>query len=73
MHGQDTTMLRQEGKQPHRATAGSDCYASSPMLSAPAANDFAPCFRTAKLLTCIEDCQWRRACRKPVAEWLRQW
>lgn len=31
-----------------------------------------PCFRTAKLLACTRDCQWRRHCRKPVAEWRRE-
>lgn len=73
MLGQDTTMLRQEGKQPNRAAAGSDRYALSPAILEAAANDIAPCFRTAKLLTCTVDCQWRQQCRKPVAEWLRKW
>jgi len=32
-----------------------------------------PCFRTARLLICTTDCQWRRHCRRPVAEWRREW
>lgn len=32
-----------------------------------------PCFRTTRLLTCTQDCQWRDHCRRPVAEWRREW
>jgi len=32
-----------------------------------------PCFRTLKLLSCTTDCLWRYHCRKPVAEWQRDW
>ncbi|MDK9726338.1 MAG: hypothetical protein OEL88_15840 [Sterolibacteriaceae bacterium MAG5] len=32
-----------------------------------------PCFRTGYLLICAGDCQWRQPCRRPVAEWRREW
>lgn len=32
-----------------------------------------PCFRTGYLLICAGDCQWRQRCRRPVAEWRREW
>lgn len=33
----------------------------------------APCFRTVQLLSCTLTCPWRSLCRKPVAEWRRDW
>jgi hypothetical protein len=32
-----------------------------------------PCFRTFQLLSCTTECPWRSLCRKPVAEWRRDW
>ncbi|MBI4984240.1 MAG: hypothetical protein HZC24_02535 [Rhodocyclales bacterium] len=32
-----------------------------------------PCFRSAKMLTCTTDCDWRHHCRRPVAAWMREW
>jgi len=32
-----------------------------------------PCFRSTAMPTCTTPCQWRRHCRRPVAEWLREW
>lgn len=38
-----------------------------------ASRGLAPCFRTGYLLICAGDCQWRQRCRRPVAEWRREW
>lgn len=65
-------------QQANDTDAGHDYWADETMdteaiRAHQARSGLAPCFRTGFLLICTDDCQWRRRCRRPVAEWRREW